>query len=78
MRLRVCRLLRKLLSHRRNLAWAAGRSFIWIDDEIDDRDREWVAAKYDGRALLYSVESRIGLRHNDLAVVLDWIESVSR
>ncbi|MCA2209013.1 HAD domain-containing protein [Nocardia rosealba] len=58
------------------LACASGRSFIWIDDEIGDGDREWVSAHHDGRALLYRVEPQIGLRHNDFPALLDLIQSL--
>ncbi len=30
---------------RRLVQWAAGRRFVWADDEITDTDRMWVAAK---------------------------------
>lgn len=26
--------------------WAAGRTFVWLDDEIMDVDRRWVQARY--------------------------------
>ncbi|WP_405495002.1 hypothetical protein [Nocardia sp. NBC_00511] len=53
--------------------WAAGRSFIWIDDEITDRDREWVSAHHRGRALLHHVDPRIGLQRNDFETLIEWI-----
>ncbi|MFJ7077951.1 HAD domain-containing protein [Streptomyces sp. NPDC098781] len=28
------------------VAWAAGRPFVWVDDEITDADRDWVAAHH--------------------------------
>lgn len=52
---------------------AAGRSFIWIDDEISDRDREWVSAHHTGRALLYRVDPRIGLQPNDFHALAAWL-----
>lgn len=55
--------------------WAAGRPFIWIDDEISDRDREWVAANYESRALLYRVDPRTGLRHSDFATLTEWLDT---
>lgn len=30
--------------------WADGRSFIWVDDEITDADRDWVPTHHHGRA----------------------------
>ncbi|MCU1642896.1 MAG: hypothetical protein JWN03_3171 [Nocardia sp.] len=55
--------------------WAAGRPFIWIDDEISDRDREWVSANFGSRALLYQVDPRSGLRHSDFATLIDWLDA---
>ncbi|MEU6187981.1 HAD domain-containing protein [Nocardia sp. NPDC047038] len=55
--------------------WAAGQSFIWIDDEIGDGDREWVSAHHSGRALLHRVDPRTGLRRDDFATFVEWINS---
>ena len=52
---------------------AAARSFIWIDDEIGDGDREWVSTHHRGRALLYRVDPRTGLHRDDLAAMVEWI-----
>lgn len=57
--------------------WAARRPFIWIDDEISDSDREWVSEHHPDRALLYRVDPRIGLRHNDFAVLAEWLTTCS-
>uniref|UniRef100_UPI002FDC081B hypothetical protein n=1 Tax=Streptomyces sp. IBSBF 2806 TaxID=2903529 RepID=UPI002FDC081B len=32
---------------------AAGRPFVWLDDEITDADRDWVAAHHPAPALLH-------------------------
>lgn len=37
---------------------AAGRSFIWIDDEIRQQDRTWVCGNHPGRALLRAAAHR--------------------
>ncbi|MFI8849014.1 HAD domain-containing protein [Streptomyces sp. 891-h] len=54
-------------------AWAAGRAFAWVDDEITDRDRAWVAACHGERALLHSVDPRVGLTDADFTVLGDWL-----
>ncbi|WP_063127325.1 HAD domain-containing protein [Nocardia fusca] len=54
---------------------AAGRPFIWIDDEIGDGDREWVTEQHPGRALLHRVDPRVGLRPHDLDTVTEWLTS---
>jgi hypothetical protein len=55
------------------VAAAAGRRFVWLDDEISDIDRAWVDAHHEGSALLHRVDPRIGLTEADLAVVGDWL-----
>lgn len=53
--------------------WAAGRAFAWVDDEITDADRSWVAAHHPGRALLHRVDPREGLTDADFAVLGEWL-----
>lgn len=52
---------------------AAGRPFVWVDDEITDLDRAWVARHHRGRALLHRVHSAIGLTASDFAMVGQWL-----
>ncbi|MCY0941078.1 HAD domain-containing protein [Streptomyces antarcticus] len=54
------------------LAHAAGRPFIWVDDEITGADRAWVAARHPGRALLHRVDPGLGLAEPDLAALRAW------
>ncbi|MET7735146.1 HAD domain-containing protein [Streptomyces sp. NPDC005402] len=51
---------------------AAGRPFVWLDDELDDRDRQFVADHHDGRALLRRVDPRVGLRAPDFDAVAEF------
>jgi hypothetical protein len=60
------------------VAWAAGRPFAWIDDEITRADRAWVAAHHDGPALLHQVDPHVGLGSKDFAVLTGWAESLAR
>ena len=53
--------------------WAAGRAFAWVDDEITDADRAWVAAHHGGRALLHRVDPRRGLAEADFTVLDSWL-----
>ncbi|MFE5631012.1 HAD domain-containing protein [Streptomyces sp. NPDC056470] len=55
---------------------AAGRPFVWVDDEITDRDRAWVAAHHQGDALLHRVDPRRGLTDADFAVLDGWLGRV--
>ncbi|MGW3212778.1 hypothetical protein ACWDBC_11030 [Streptomyces parvus] len=55
------------------VARAAGRPFVWVDDEITGIDRSWVAVHHPGPALLHRVEPRRGLRHSDHAVLDAWL-----
>ena len=59
------------------VAWAAQRPFIWVDDEIADADRTWVAAHHPGHALLYRVEADRGLTSSDVDTIAAWIDRVS-
>ncbi|MEU4656751.1 hypothetical protein AB0G32_22890 [Streptomyces sp. NPDC023723] len=54
------------------VAWADGRPFIWVDDEISDLDRLWVAAAHRGPSLLHRVAPAIGLTTADFAALADW------
>ncbi|MBT2540239.1 hypothetical protein J7E99_05870 [Streptomyces sp. ISL-44] len=57
------------------LGHAAGRPFVWVDDEITDADRAWVAAHHPGRALLHRVDPGRGLTSADLVVLHDWLRA---
>lgn len=54
------------------VAFAAGRPFAWVDDEIADDDREWVAAHHAGPVLLHRVDPEVGLTDDDFAVLREW------
>ncbi|GAA2384467.1 hypothetical protein GCM10010170_093800 [Dactylosporangium salmoneum] len=53
--------------------WAAGRPFVWLDDEIGDADRRWVAAHHPGPALLHRVDPAAGLSGADVGAVRQWL-----
>ena len=55
------------------VAWAAGRAFVWVDDEITEKDRTWVSAHHQGPALLHRVDPRLGLTDADFAAIGDWL-----
>ena len=57
------------------VAWADGRPFAWVDDEITNADREWVSAHHPSRALLHHVESSRGLTDDDFAVLYQWLRT---
>nr|WP_202897205.1 HAD domain-containing protein [Actinopolymorpha pittospori] len=52
---------------------AAGRAFVWVDDEITETDRSWVSEHHQGLALLHRVKSSHGLTDADFAIVGDWL-----
>ncbi|MFD7569653.1 hypothetical protein ACFV6U_03850 [Streptomyces sp. NPDC059810] len=54
------------------VAWAGGRPFAWVDDEIGAADRAWVAARHPGRALLHRVDPRQGLTASDFGALAAW------
>jgi hypothetical protein len=60
------------------VAWAAGRPFAWVDDEITDADRAWVSAHHRGSALLHRVDPSLGLSAADYAALGEWLREPSR
>jgi hypothetical protein len=56
------------------VAWAGGRPFAWVDDEITGTDRAWVAAHHRGPALLHRVDPRRGLTDADYLALADWLQ----
>ncbi|MDF2710092.1 MAG: hypothetical protein K0R62_5744 [Nonomuraea muscovyensis] len=58
------------------VGWAAGRPFVWVDDEIAHVDRAWVSAHHPGQALLHRVDPRRGLTHADFVAIADWLARV--
>ncbi|MEU3982972.1 HAD domain-containing protein [Streptomyces sp. NPDC026672] len=57
------------------VAWAAGRPFVWIDDELTEADRAWVAAHHTPPALLHRVEHQYGITDTDVTNVRDWLRA---
>ncbi|GAA0503155.1 hypothetical protein Ade02nite_36260 [Paractinoplanes deccanensis] len=56
-------------------AHAAGRPFIWLDDEITETDRWWIENQHPGRALPHRVDPRTGLTPADFAAVHSWLRA---
>lgn len=52
--------------------WAAGRPFAWVDDEVADADREYVARHHGGPALLHRVHPAKGLLAADFEALAAW------
>jgi len=55
------------------VAWADGRPFVWVDDEITGADRRWVAAHHPAPALLHRVDHRYGVTDADFSVLGEWL-----
>lgn len=53
--------------------WADGRAFAWIDDELTEADRRWVAEAHAAPALLHHVESSRGLAEADFEAIEAWL-----
>lgn len=53
--------------------WAAGRPFVWVDDEIGAMDRAWVSAHHPAPALLHRVDHRLGLTGEDFDAIARWL-----
>jgi hypothetical protein len=59
------------------VASAAGRPFVWVDDEIGRADRNWVAAHHPAPALLRRIDPRVGLAEVDITEIGDWLDQLS-
>ncbi|MFF2624524.1 HAD domain-containing protein [Kitasatospora griseola] len=57
------------------VAHAAGTPFAWVDDEIAEHDREWVAQHHLGPALLHRIDPEVGLTERDFIVLADWLRN---
>lgn len=57
--------------------WAEGRPFAWIDDEITDTDREYVAGVHQGPALLLTISPRTGLLPEHFEQLADWATNLA-
>ncbi|MEU9327895.1 HAD domain-containing protein [Streptomyces canus] len=55
---------------------AEGRPFVWLDDELDDRDREFVRSHHEGPALLRWVDPRLGLQERDFEAVAEFARTL--
>jgi hypothetical protein len=55
------------------VAWARGRPFVWVDDEIGTADRDWVALHHPAPALLHHVAADVGLTDADIAAIGRWL-----
>ena len=54
--------------------WAAGRDFVWFDDEPTDTDVAWVAENHPGRALVHRVpQPTVGLSDADFEALARWL-----
>ncbi|MGW2250176.1 HAD domain-containing protein [Kitasatospora sp. NPDC001660] len=58
------------------VAWAKGRPFAWVDDQITDADRAWTHAHHGGPALLHRVDDRTGLTADDFAALRRWADDL--
>ncbi|MFJ1931410.1 HAD domain-containing protein [Kitasatospora sp. NPDC088160] len=58
------------------VARAAGRPFVWVDDEITATDRRWIAAHSPAPALLHRVDPQRGLTAADFATLDAWLRAL--
>ncbi|GAA2587598.1 HAD domain-containing protein [Actinomadura fulvescens] len=58
------------------VVWAAGRPFVWLDDEITNKDRAWVSAHHPGLALLHRVNPIHGITEADYRTLDEWLRTV--
>ncbi|MFI2609880.1 hypothetical protein [Kitasatospora sp. NPDC018619] len=60
------------------VAWAAGRPFAWVDDELGPQDIAWIEAHHPGPGLALWVDPRTGLRELHFAALREWAEEEER
>jgi hypothetical protein len=49
---------------------------VWVDDEITEANRSWVAANHPSPALLHRVESHVGLGDEVFAELGGWLRAL--
>ncbi|MER7671115.1 hypothetical protein ABTY61_21990 [Kitasatospora sp. NPDC096128] len=54
------------------VAWADGRPFVWVDDELGPQDAEWIAANHPGPAHTLHINPRTGMAAGDFAILREW------
>ena len=52
--------------------WAAGRPFVWVEDEATQHDDEYVNRHHEGFGRILHVNPRLGLRDDDFAQLDTW------
>ncbi|MFG2111079.1 hypothetical protein ACGFRB_00310 [Streptomyces sp. NPDC048718] len=57
--------------------WAAGRPYVWLDDEIGPADRAWATAHHPAPALLHRVDPCTGLGDADYTAVTAWLDQMA-
>jgi len=55
---------------------AAGRPFVWVDDDITETDRWWIELEHTGPSLAYRVESAVGLTAAGVAEIAAWLDAL--
>ncbi|MEV4251550.1 hypothetical protein AB0J52_00110 [Spirillospora sp. NPDC049652] len=59
------------------VAWAAGRPFAWLDDELTDTDRTWVTHHHPAEALLHRINASRGVTTADLEALRQWLKAMT-
>ncbi|WP_125777733.1 HAD domain-containing protein [Antribacter gilvus] len=57
---------------------AAGRPFIWVDDDISEMDRWWIELEHPGPALAFRVEPAVGLTAAGIEQIAAWMQSLGK
>jgi hypothetical protein len=57
------------------VARANGRPFVWVDDEITEADRVWVAANHPAPSMLHRVNPATSLTSADFEAIARWLDS---
>lgn len=57
-------------------AWAAGRPFAWVDDEVRKEDRDYLASHTSAPVFPHHVDPRLGLLESDFRALSAWADSL--
>lgn len=59
------------------IRYAAGRPFVWLDDQLSVADRIYVRQHHTGPAWLYDVDPAVGLDLDDFEALAQWSDTLT-
>jgi hypothetical protein len=56
--------------------YAAGRPFVWLDDQLEAADRAYVQRHHSGPVRLYDIDPEVGLGLDDFEALAQWADTL--